>query len=231
MDRFGQHVQEPGLPAPLRRSHHCQPGGVLPGGLELRRRHPEGDRVQGLGRGRNHELGYLGAQFVQQVGAWRRLRVGDGLQAPCRVRLAAVSRTIVHLRYGIGGLGRTQMSAGLAGDGRGGPGRSGGGGIGVGVLGLHSAAPHLAAAGLHALAAGSDLTGLLGSPGASGVAPSEALPLLAGVSVPRATTDSTSTPCHSPAFLCQLSAEAPTAHPAPHAASPSKASRSAVTTR
>ncbi len=232
VDRLRQHVQQPRLAAALRRPHHCQPRGVLPRRLEMCRCHPQSDRVQCLRGGRDHEPGYLRAQLVQSLRADRRLRVGHGLQADRRVRLvgAVIGRTVARV-HPVVGLRGTQVGAGPTGDGCGGPSRSYGGGIGLGVLGLHWAAPRLAVSGLHTPAAGSVLTGLLGSLGASGVAPPEAPSLLTGLSAPRATTDSTSTPCHSPAFLCQLSAEPSARRQALHAASPSRANKSAVTTR
>lgn len=66
MDRLGQHVQQPRFAATFRRSHHRQTRRVLPGGLQMRRRHPQRHRVQRFPRGQDHELRYLLPQFIQQ---------------------------------------------------------------------------------------------------------------------------------------------------------------------
>lgn len=225
MDRLGQHVQQPRLAAPLRRPHHRQTRRVLPRWLQMRRRHPQRDRVQRLRRRQDHELRYLRTQFVQQRRARRRLRIRHRLLGRLFHR-SGVRRTAVGERRGFAG-----VAAELAGDGDGRPRGLAGVGIGLGSRMFHGAAPFLAVAGVCALAAGLVLHGPVGVARASGVAPPGAHPHLAGTRPSRGNTDRTSTPGNSPAFLCQLSAEPFATVPRHHAARPSRSSRSAVTTR
>ncbi|CCB76623.1 protein of unknown function [Streptantibioticus cattleyicolor NRRL 8057 = DSM 46488] len=64
-----EHVQDPGLAAPLGRPHHRQARRMLEGGLDMGGRHPQGDRGQCLAARQHHVPADRRVQVVQQRGS------------------------------------------------------------------------------------------------------------------------------------------------------------------
>src|SRR5829696_3255340 len=77
--RVLDHIQEPGLAAPLHRGADTESGGVLPRRLGVSGRDPQRDRISGFRGGKHYVIGHPAVQLVEEGGPVHQGRFGEHL--------------------------------------------------------------------------------------------------------------------------------------------------------